>query len=85
MGEPIVAVVKRDCPTCALIEPVLADLVERGVVATVHREDDDAGLEASWRLGIETVPTLVRGDERIVGRASLEISRGALIQPGRAQ
>jgi hypothetical protein len=63
----IVAVVKRDCPTCALVEPVLTDLVERGVISTIHREDDDAGLEASWHLGIETVPTLVRGDERIVG------------------
>jgi hypothetical protein len=63
----IVAVVKRDCPTCALVEPVLTDLVERGVILTIHREDDDAGLEASWHLGIETVPTLVRGDERIVG------------------
>jgi hypothetical protein len=63
----IVAVVKRDCPTCTLVAPVLEDLVARGVVSTVHREDDDNGLEASWRLGIETVPTLVRGDERIVG------------------
>jgi len=63
----IVAVVKKDCPTCTLIEPVLSDLIARGVVTTVHREDDDAGLEASWRLGVETVPTLVRGDERIVG------------------
>ncbi|HEV3354249.1 MAG TPA: thioredoxin family protein [Acidimicrobiales bacterium] len=63
----IVAVVKRDCPTCALVEPVLAQLVERGVVSTIYREDDDAGLEASWYLGVETVPTLVRGNERIVG------------------
>jgi hypothetical protein len=63
----IVAVVKRDCPTCALVEPVLQDLISRGVVSSIHREDDDAGLEASWHLGVETVPTLVRGDERIVG------------------
>ena len=63
----VVAVVKRDCPTCALVEPVLQDLVARGVISTVHREDDDDGLEASWHLGIETVPTLIRGDERIVG------------------
>jgi hypothetical protein len=65
-GE-IVAVVKRDCPTCALVAPVLEDLVVRGVVSTIYREDDDDGLEASWRLGIETVPTLLRGTERIVG------------------
>jgi len=65
--EGIVAVVKRDCPTCALVAPVLEDLVVRGIVSTILREDDDDGLEASWRLGIETVPTLVRGDARIVG------------------
>jgi hypothetical protein len=63
----IVAVVKEDCPTCRLVEPVLQDLVERGVVEAIHREDDPAGLEASYRLGIETVPTLIAGDERIVG------------------
>src|SRR4051812_10302826 len=67
MSDGIVAVVKRDCPTCALVAPVLEDLVVRGVVSTVYREDDDDGLEASWRLGIETVPTLLRGDKRIVG------------------
>jgi len=65
--EGIVAVVKRDCPTCALVAPVLEDLVVRGVVSTIYREDDDDGLEASWRLAIETVPTLLRGDKRIVG------------------
>ncbi|MCU1450952.1 MAG: uncharacterized protein JWP02_3122 [Acidimicrobiales bacterium] len=65
--RPIVAVVRDECPTCTLVAPVLADLLERGVVSEVVREDDDAGLEASWRLGIETVPTLVRGPDRIVG------------------
>jgi hypothetical protein len=66
-GPGIVAVVRRDCPTCSLVAPVLDDLVGRGVVTAVHREDDDDGLEASWRLGVETVPTLVRDGERIVG------------------
>ena len=65
--DGIVAVVKQDCPTCALVAPVLEDLVVRGVVSTIYREDDDDGLEASWRLGIETVPTLLRGDKRIAG------------------
>jgi len=65
--EGIVAVVKRDCPTCTLVAPVLEDLVLRGVVSAIYREDEDEGLEASWRLGIETVPTLMRGDRRIVG------------------
>jgi hypothetical protein len=64
----IVAVVKQDCPTCRLVEPVLGRLdVE------IVREDDDAGLERSWHLDIDTVPTLLRFDddgrelERIVG------------------
>ena len=53
--------------SCTLVAPVLEDLVVRGVVSTIYREDDDDGLAASWRLGIETVPTLLRGDTRIVG------------------
>jgi hypothetical protein len=64
----LVAVVKDDCPTCQLVAPVLARLdVE------VVREDEEAGLERSWHLDIETVPTLLRFDddgrelERIVG------------------
>ncbi len=64
----ITAVVKKDCPTCRLVEPVLAELASRGVELTVHREDDDAGLAASYRLGVETVPTLIKDDDdRIVG------------------
>jgi hypothetical protein len=63
----ITAVVKKDCPTCQLVEPVLTELRERGVELVIHREDDDEGLEASYALGVETVPTLINGDERIVG------------------
>jgi hypothetical protein len=63
----ITAVVKDDCPTCQLVAPVLDKLVADGVVTTVLREDEAVGLEASYRLGIETVPTLIKGDERIVG------------------
>ena len=69
----ILAVVKADCPTCRLVAPVLDRL---GV--EVVSEDDDAGLERSWRLGVDTVPTLVRlgeeGDEvaRIVGWSRAE-------------
>jgi hypothetical protein len=64
----LLAVVKADCPTCQLVQPVIAEL---GI--EVVSEDDDAGLERSWQLGIDTVPTLIRvGDdgaelERIVG------------------
>ena len=79
----LVAVVKQDCPTCELIEPVLADIEARGSL-TVFTQDDpafpeavaarvhDADLGFSWHHDIETVPTLMRfadGDEagRIVG------------------
>ena len=54
--------VKRDCPTCRLVEPVL-----RRLGAAVWCQDDaawfdgdDTDLELSYRLGIETVPTLLR-------------------------
>ncbi len=86
--DGVVAIVKRDCPTCELVAPVLLDLAQRSIVSVIVSEDDptfpdgaaahgvsvvdDRDLERSYRLGIETVPTLVRleaGAEtgRIVG------------------
>ena len=74
LPDGLVAVVKRDCPTCMLVEPVLRELG-----AAVWCQDDaawfdgdDTELELSYRLGIETVPTLLRvdaGEEtaRVVG------------------
>jgi hypothetical protein len=53
--DGLVAVVKRDCPTCTLVRPVLDALG-----AHVISEDDDTGLDLSYRLGVETVPTLLR-------------------------
>lgn len=69
-----VAVVKRDCPTCRLIEPVLAQLAGAAGLVVVAQDDpsfpeqvadvvDDTALEISYRLGIETVPTLLRFDD----------------------
>lgn len=69
--DGVVAVVRRDCPTCALVEPVLAALAATGAVVSVVSQDDvtfpagvdvvdDTSLDLSWALGIETVPTLVR-------------------------
>jgi hypothetical protein len=62
LPDGLVAVVKRDCPTCVLVEPVL-----RQLGAAVWCQDDsswfdgdDTTLELSYRLGIETVPTLLR-------------------------
>ena len=84
LPDGLVAVVKRDCPTCTLVAPVLVDLQARGVPLTVWTQDDpdfpegvqgvvdDTSLERSWRLGVDTVPTLVKVEagvevERAVG------------------
>lgn len=69
----LVAVVKRDCETCQLVEPVLAALRNAGSLTLYSQDDpdfpeslggarDDTALEQSWRLNIETVPTLIRFD-----------------------
>lgn len=68
--EGLVAVVKRDCPTCTLVAPVLRELAAAGPLTVFSQDDpgfpeglpvvDDRELEQSWRLGIETVPTLLR-------------------------
>ncbi|CCG03689.1 thioredoxin family protein [Blastococcus saxobsidens] len=62
LPDGLVAVVKHDCPTCVLVEPVL-----RQLGAAVWCQDDagwfdgdDTELELSYRLGVETVPTLLR-------------------------
>ena len=62
----VLAVVKADCPTCTMVRPLLEKLEADGVVEVVS-EDGDAGLARSYELGIETVPTLVKGDERVEG------------------
>lgn len=81
LPDGLVAVVKRDCPTCVTVSPVLADL-RATLGCTVFTQDDptfpfesavdDTELDMSWNLGIETVPTLLRmegGKEtaRVVG------------------
>jgi hypothetical protein len=69
--DGLVAVVKRDCPTCQLVEPVLAGLSRTAGLTVFSQDDpafpdgvadrrDDTGLSASIALDIETVPTLVR-------------------------
>ncbi len=73
LPDGLVAVVKRDCPTCTLVAPVLAQLSRvPDVSLTVWSQDDptfpegveqvvdDTSLERSWHLDVETVPTLVR-------------------------
>ncbi len=71
LPEGIVAVVKRDCPTCRLVVPVLTHLRAAGAALTIYSQDDpgfppglpvvdDTGLDVSVGLQIETVPTLLR-------------------------
>ena len=65
-----VAVVKRDCPTCVTVAPVLAALADRTALTVYSQDDpafpsgvavvDDTDLEFSWHHDIETVPTLVK-------------------------
>lgn len=70
--DGLVAVVKRDCPTCAMIAPVLDMLQQSEERLTVYSQDDprfpetvtgvldDTELEASYRLGVSIVPTVIR-------------------------
>ncbi len=82
LPDGIVAVVKRDCPTCVLVEPVLQELATSDALTTYSQDDptfpadlpvrDDTDLTVSYLWDVETVPTLLRirdGEEveRIVG------------------
>ncbi len=75
-------VVKRDCPTCTMLAPVYEQLLENGLTLSIYTQDDpafpsassidDTALEQSFRLNIDTVPTLIRYEngqesERTVG------------------
>ena len=71
LPDGLVAVVKRDCPTCVDIVPVLEQLSQRGPGVTIYTQDDpdfpetvetrihDQELEVSWHYEVETVPTLM--------------------------
>ena len=81
-SDGVIAVVKQDCQTCVLIEPILQQLSEGIIPLTVYVQDDpdflsnitevqdDTSLEYSFHLNIETVPTLIKIESgREVGRA----------------
>ncbi len=70
LPDGLVAFVKRDCPTCVEIEPILADLASRARITVYTQDDpgfptgvpdvvDDTSLSMSWHHDIETVPTLM--------------------------
>jgi hypothetical protein len=82
LPEGLVAFVKRDCPTCELVEPVLAQLADSGDLTVYCQDDptfpanptplDDRELAVSWQHEIEAVPTLLRVEngvekERVLG------------------
>ncbi len=70
LPEGLVVFVKRECPTCELVVPVLEALRARGGVHVIVQDDPgfpaglapqhDADLALSWHHGIEAVPTLLR-------------------------
>ena len=77
MPSTYTLVVKRDCPTCTMLVPVYAQLLDNNLQLAIYSQDepsfpfpsaiDDTELEQSFRLNIETVPTLIRytkGDEK---------------------
>ena len=72
LPDGLIVFVKRDCPTCALVAPVLKNMARGGMPITVYTQDDpafppdvpgvvdDSSLDVSYRTGIEIVPTLLR-------------------------
>ncbi len=82
VADALLVVAKRDCPTCTLIRSVYREIAAADETFTVFSQDDpgfpedlervvdDSALEYSYRLDIETVPTLIkRAGGREVGRA----------------
>ena len=70
LPEGLVVFVKRECPTCELVVPVLRELRERVHLRVIVQDDPvfppglapvhDADLALSWHARIEAVPTLLR-------------------------
>lgn len=71
LPDGLLIICKRDCPTCTLIAPVMAQLAVGGEPLTIYTQDDptfpqglpvqdDTVLAVSFQLQIETVPTLLR-------------------------
>jgi hypothetical protein len=70
--DGLIAIVKRDCPTCELVVPVIRQLAgEAGPLVVITQDDpdfptgagaviDDRELEHSYRLDVDVVPTLIR-------------------------
>jgi hypothetical protein len=69
----LVAIVKRECPTCEVVAPVLREIAERTALTVYTQDDlsfpegltprDDTGLAVSYHHRVETVPTLIRVED----------------------
>jgi thiol-disulfide isomerase/thioredoxin len=80
--DGLIAVVKRECPACQLVVPVLEQLAEDGGLTVFTQDDpdfpvdapwvvDDTDLSVSWNLDLDAVPTLLRfKDGREVDRTT---------------
>jgi hypothetical protein len=73
-ADGFVVFAKEECPTCQLVAPVLRTLARTEQKLVVYSQDDpafpadldvvdDTALEQSFRLDVETVPTLIRLSE----------------------
>ncbi|MEI8321877.1 MAG: thioredoxin family protein [Actinomycetes bacterium] len=71
LPDGIVAIVKRECATCVMVDPLFTNIAASDTPLTVYTQDDptfptsvtalhDADLSISWHYDIETVPTLLR-------------------------
>jgi len=72
LPEGFLLIVKKACPTCELIEPIIHEMSAAGLQMTIYSQDDpafpaefeavlyDESLEISYDLDIETVPTLIK-------------------------
>jgi hypothetical protein len=71
----LVAFVKKECPTCETVAPVLSQLAENGGLTIYCQDDpafpealgaeDDTSLRVSWHHDVEVVPTLIRVEEGV--------------------
>ena len=73
LPEGLVVFVKRECPTCELVVPVLRELAEQRGLTVIVQDDPafppglaprhDADLALSWHAKIEAVPSRKRGQD----------------------
>ncbi len=82
----IVAFVKKECPTCETVVPVLSELAERGKLTIYSQDDpgfpagltveDDRSLQMAWHHDVEVVPTLLRVEDGIEQERAIGWHRG---------